>query len=187
MIWSLLNSVKETSENTNQKQGFLPSGQSEDWSDSTNPIWGVKVSMSGVSTHTQDDTQPRHPHHLQCQAQRVIMRISRKWAIFPEYLDFLQLINPSRLQRGLFELFCKNAKLFCRSLLILFVHDCPHCPCPHFLGISALVSFPSEIENPCLLCSKLQGPKLLNSQFWRKAELQFWALSVPYGRHGPVC
>ena len=120
--------------------------------------------MSGVSTHTQDDTQPRHPHHLQCQAQRVITRISRKGAIFPEYLNFLQLItvliNPLNIRKA--SLNSLAAKLFCRSLLILFVQDCPHCPCPHFLGISALVSFPLEIENPCLLCSKLQGPKLLN-------------------------
>ena len=38
-----------------------------------------------------------------------------------------------------------------------------HCPCHShcqtFLGISALVSFLPEVENPCLLCSKFQGVK----------------------------
>ena len=51
--------------------------------------------------------------------------------------------------------------LFCRSLLMFSGQDCPRCPCHHFLGISALVSFPSELEDPCLLCSQLQGPKLV--------------------------
>ena len=75
-----------------------------------------------------------------------------------------------------------------------------HCPCHShcqtFLGISALVSFLPEEENPCLLCSKFQGVKNI---FCRKYLFTFLSNKCSLNifdsppwlwwwcRHGPVC